>query len=73
MDFQRILPNLPPPPIIEALETQILTREFYQEVQHREDFKAYCQWYYETAQQHQREFAKMQNDLNILRWFLGKR
>jgi len=73
MDLQRILPTQPPAPISEAIEVHLLTREFYQEVKHRDEFEAYCQWYQETAQKHQRELRKMQNDFNIFGWFLGKR
>lgn len=72
MDFQRILPTPPPPPMMEIFETHLLARQFYQEVTHREEFQAYCQWYRETAQQHQQELAKMQGDLNIFGWFFVK-
>lgn len=58
-----------PPSSAEILQRAKLTHEFYQELKYRQEFEQYCQWYYQTAKQHQQEFQKMQGDLNILGWF----
>ena len=71
MEFQSIFPNHLSQPMMNIFETQILAQEFYQEVENRENFRAYCQWYRKTAQQHQEELAKMKKDVNIFSWFLG--
>lgn len=71
LNWEHIIPQAPPPPgeIIEALEATTTTREFYQEVEYREDFDRYCQWYYETADRHRQEMQKMLGDFNLLGWF----
>lgn len=69
-EFNQFLPNTPPP--ADILQCHQLTFEFRQEVQSRDNFKQYCQWYKETAKQHQEELAKMRHDLNFLGWFLGR-
>ena len=66
--FQRIIPN--PPPAYDFFATHQLTYEFRQEVQYRENFKSYCEWYRNTAAKHQQEVAKMDRDINIFGWFL---
>jgi hypothetical protein len=66
-DLQWIIPA--PPPDIEILEAHQLGHEFRQEVQYRQNFDEYCQWYYETAQRHQQELQKMRRDINIFGWF----
>lgn len=58
-----------PRAVAEEIQTQQLTRNFYQEVRYREDFANYCQWYYETARKHQQEYQVMKQDINILGWF----
>lgn len=57
-------------PATEIFQISQTTQEFYQEVKYREDFQNYCQWYYEIAEQHQKELQKMQSDINILGFFL---
>ena len=59
--------------VLEALEATQLTREFHEEVASRQAFDDYCQWYYETADNHRRELQKMRGDINILGWFLRGR
>ena len=39
------------------------------EVEKRQVEEAYCQWYYDMAQQTQAEAAAMENDPNIFGWF----
>ncbi len=58
-----------PPAILEALVAYNLTREFYREVEYREEFDRYVQWYRATAATNQRELQKMQRDINVLGWF----
>jgi hypothetical protein len=70
-DFNQIVPSIPPQGE-EIFMTHHLAFEFRREVEYRENFKAYCQWYQETALKHQQELKKMENDFNILRWFLPK-
>lgn len=54
---------------LEYLEAAQLTYDFYQEVGDRQDFEAYCQWYYDVADRHRRELDSMRGDINILGWF----
>ncbi|MEB3210293.1 MAG: hypothetical protein VKL39_03020 [Leptolyngbyaceae bacterium] len=56
----------------DSLEAHQLTYEFYSEVSYRQDFDAYCQWYYDTAAQHRAEADSMKHDLNIFGWFCGQ-
>lgn len=56
-------------PTAEILQRQYLTRQFYQEVSDRQEFERYCQWYYETAERHQKELEKMRGDINFFAWF----
>ncbi len=67
-DLRWIAPT-PPEPDFVVLEVHQLTHEFHEEVQHRQEFDRYCQWYYATARKHRREVQNMQNDLNLLGWF----
>ncbi|MBX2864372.1 MAG: hypothetical protein KTR27_12550 [Leptolyngbyaceae cyanobacterium MAG.088] len=53
----------------ETIELQQIAYEFRQEVKHRNDFEAYCQWYYAAAANHQAEYAAMQNDIPFFSWF----
>lgn len=57
---------------LEILEAAQLTQNFYTEVRYRQEFDAYCEWYYDIAEQHRRELESMRNDINILGWLLGK-
>ncbi|MGF1496071.1 MAG: hypothetical protein ACFB8W_04500 [Elainellaceae cyanobacterium] len=69
------MPNISRPffpeksPEIEILEAHWATYSFHREVRHREELEAYCQWYCQVAEEHRREFAAMQRELNILAWF----
>jgi hypothetical protein len=57
-------------PIVgEHWERQHLAVEFRQEVQYRQEFDQYCQWYAAVSATHQRELAHMRRDINILGWF----
>jgi hypothetical protein len=60
------LPQAALPDTVIAFE---MTRNFYREVEDRQEHAEYCRWYRQVAQQHQQEFAKMQNDVNLMGWF----
>ncbi len=53
----------------EVFQRHQIVRDFYDEVEYRQELEAHCQWYYATAKQHQQELQKMRGDLNILSWF----
>ncbi|MBK4730825.1 hypothetical protein JJD41_13275 [Oxynema sp. CENA135] len=68
------LPLFPTPTVAgESLEAAQITRDFYREVQYRQEFDRHCQWYYETAERHRQELEKMRGDLNLFGWFLRGR
>ncbi len=67
----RIFPAPPPP--AEIFATHQLAHEFRREAEYRQEFKEYCQWYRQTALQHQQEVAAMRNDINIFGWLVGGR
>jgi hypothetical protein len=67
--FSRIIPQ-PEQPAAEILRATQAAQEFYREVRYRENFNNYCQWYYATAEQHQKELQEMRGDINIFGWFL---
>ncbi len=69
-DFRWYVPR--PQLIPEALQIYNVTREFYWEVQQRDEFECYCEWYRSTAVKHQQELQKMQRDINVLGWFYRK-
>ncbi|MDY6937989.1 MAG: hypothetical protein SWY16_10000 [Cyanobacteriota bacterium] len=56
----------------ELLATYQTSHEFYREVEEREAFERYCQWYDRTARMHQDQMKRMQGELNILSWFQRK-
>jgi len=68
-DDLRWLAPLPQYVAPEILQVHQLAYDFRDEVEARQTFQHYCQWYYETAQRHQQEFQRMQQDINILGWF----
>ncbi len=65
--FQSVSSN--PEQSVEAFETYRVTHNFYAEVRQRQDFEAYCQWYYAVSEQHRQEVEAMKHDINILEWF----
>lgn len=60
---------LPPPSQHEIFEAHFLSHRFHREVQQREAFAAYCQWYRQTAERHRQELMRMRGDVNLLSWF----
>ncbi len=69
-EFQRIIPQTPQE-TVEILESHQLAYDFYRELKHRQAFIEHCQWYHETARQHQRELEQMNRPFNPLRWLFG--
>lgn len=67
-EFRQIIPT-PPPPAEEIFAVYQATCEFYREVQYREEFERYCQWYKQTAELYRQDQQKMQRDINIFGWF----
>lgn len=58
---------------VEVLELQQIAQDFHQEVQYRQKFEQYCQWYYQTAERHRQELEAMRGDINLLSWFSRRR
>ncbi|MEO0455723.1 MAG: hypothetical protein AAF152_03955 [Cyanobacteria bacterium P01_A01_bin.114] len=67
--FKETLASVPTAKFSEAIELQQIAVEFRQELENRQAFEAYCQWYAETAQKHRDELAAMQRDIPIFDWF----
>ncbi|MGQ9872438.1 hypothetical protein [Leptodesmis sp.] len=67
-DLRWIAP-IPPESDHGVLEAQVLTRQFYQELEHRRAFEKHCQWYHATAERHRQELQTMRRDFNLLGWF----
>ncbi|WP_341524821.1 hypothetical protein WKK05_19570 [Nostoc sp. UHCC 0302] len=67
-DLPYIIPS-PQPEVEESFAAYQTTHQFYQEVQTRLELQRYCEWYYETAEQHRQELKRMRGELNIFRWF----
>ncbi|NJO09943.1 MAG: hypothetical protein HC873_10085 [Leptolyngbyaceae cyanobacterium SL_1_1] len=59
--------------VAEAFELQQIARNFRKEVDHREAFAAYCQWYYQTAAENQKASASMQKKPDLFGWFWRRR
>ena len=62
-----------PPNGSELFQTYQVAHEFYEEVRYREQLEEYCQWYRQTAAQHQRELRRMRGDINLFGWFCRRR
>jgi hypothetical protein len=67
-DFRFIIPRTPTTNS-EIFAIHVVTKQFYQEVQYRQEFQNYCEWYYSVGEKHRQEAEKMRNDLNIMGWF----
>jgi len=68
-EFHAYIPTIPQVPNLFA--TRQLAFEFRREVEYRQEFQDYCQWYAQTAMQHQQDLQKMRGESNLFRWFLG--
>jgi hypothetical protein len=62
-----------PQPLAEAIVVYALTRDFYREVEYREEFERHCNWYRRTAAANQAELQRMQGDVNLFGWFNRRR
>lgn len=60
-------------PSEEALMLHQAAQDFRREVEYRQTFEHSCQRYYQTAQQHQQEFAALKKDINFFGWFCSSR
>jgi len=68
---RHIIPS--PPPEVDLLEPYRDTHAFYQEVELRQAFNHYCQWYYQIAEQNRRDLETMRQEFNIMGLFSRKR
>lgn len=71
-ELRQIIPT-PPPPGDEIFATQQVSSEFHHEVQYRQAFEQYCEWYYATAMLHRQELQKMRREFNIFGLFIRNR
>jgi len=75
-DRHIIMPNelpqirpAPQPAEIDDFAAYRATSQFYREVQSRQSFQQYCEWYYAVAERHRQELQQMRGEVNILGWF----
>ncbi|MEB3290904.1 MAG: hypothetical protein VKI82_13385 [Leptolyngbya sp.] len=61
-----------PQEVTEYLVLHQAAQDFRLEVEHRQAFKAHCQWYDHIAAENQATLAQMQGELNLLAWFSGR-
>jgi hypothetical protein len=71
LEFEYLAPRSPATPqdVIHHLELQHIAQEFRLEVEYREQFDAYCDWYASTAEQNRQDHERMQSELNLRDWF----
>lgn len=67
--YHEIIPIPPQPQAAEAIQAHQITREFYQEIEYRQEFEAYCQWYDQIAAQNRRDLQQMRKEFNFFRLF----
>jgi hypothetical protein len=65
--------NPTPLHVPEVLAVYVLTRAFHTEVEQRHTFERYCADYAAIAAENQADLAQMQQELNLLQWFQGRR
>ncbi|MEM9818635.1 MAG: hypothetical protein AAF827_19800 [Cyanobacteria bacterium P01_D01_bin.6] len=54
---------------VEVFELHQMAYDFHQEVDSREAFEAYCDWYEQTAACHRQELDAMKHDIDLLGMF----
>jgi len=59
--------------VTEALELHQAAIDFQRELEHRQAFEDYCQWYYRLAEQNRAEYLAMQNDAGSFGWWRKNR
>lgn len=69
--FPQIVPA--PPQAADVFATHQLAYEFRQEVQYRQEYDRYCEWYRLTAEHNRQELQKMQSDINLFGWFCRRK
>ena len=57
----------------DVLELHQAAIDFRRELEHRQAFEDYCQWYYRLAEQNRAEMRAMQNDADSFMWWLGRK
>ena len=70
-ELQRIVPASPP--TVDIFATYQLASEFHREIQYRQEYQRYCEWYQLTAEHHRQELQKMRGDFNLFGWFCRHR
>lgn len=71
-DFSHHIIPVPQPEVEDVFEVYQVTYTFYREVEHRQAFDEYCQWYDQVAEQHRQELAQMRREINFMSWFYRK-
>ena len=71
-ELRRIIP-LPPAEVEANLAAYQTTKQFYREVQTRQEHSRYCDWYYTTVARHQQELQQMRSEFNIMSLFRRRR
>lgn len=54
--------------VTEYLVLHQAAQEFRLEVDYRQQFDAYCQWYYQTAAENRANLLQMQGEINLRGW-----
>jgi hypothetical protein len=63
----------PSPAAVECFAMHQLAVEFRRELEQRQAFRDYCDWYATVAAQHRQELEQMQSDWNLFGWFCRRR
>ncbi len=58
-----------PQEVTEYLHLHQAAQDFRLELEHREHFEAYCQWYAQVATENKLDLDRMRSELNLLTWF----
>ncbi|QQE63422.1 hypothetical protein GFS31_00870 [Leptolyngbya sp. BL0902] len=71
MFFEYLRPRSlePSQEVTEYLILHQAAQDFRLEVEYRQQFEAYCQWYYQTAAENQASLDQMQGEINLRSWF----
>jgi hypothetical protein len=70
-EFPHFIPA--PPPAADIFASYQLVQEFHREVEYRQEFDRYCEWYRLTAERHRQEFQHMRSDINLFGWFCRRK
>ncbi|HEY9699723.1 MAG TPA: hypothetical protein V6D10_20855 [Trichocoleus sp.] len=72
-EFHHHIVPIPQADVAEIFTVYQTSHAFYEEVQSRQAWEDHCAWYAELAEQHRRDLAKMQREINIISWFYGRK